>query len=295
MSEVVDFPIRPGFVIGQEVLDLYRHGLTPGDSTGWRSVDQHYTVAAGQWTLVTGIPGSGKSEWLDAMLVNLASSGWKVCFYSPENHPVPLHVSKLLEKRIGKPFREGPTPRMTKAEVETGLEWLTQRFTWLQPRQRDPMTLLATAIDWLGSDGGKKGVVLDPWNMLEHGRPSNMTETEYISLALSELTHVVREHGFHLWIVAHPAKLERGKDGRRPVPTPYDIAGSAHWYNKADNIIAVHRDQTEDDGKVEVHVQKVRFKHIGKVGYCELHWDKVTGRYLERDVEGRGWLQQVNE
>jgi len=84
-------------------------------------------------------------------------------------------------------------------------------------------------------------------------------------------------------VVAHPSKLLRGADGKRPVPTPYDIAGSAHWYNKADNIITVHRDQLEPrDQRVQIHVQKVRFKHMGRIGLAELMYDRVTGRYHER-------------
>src|SRR5690606_17801830 len=66
-----------------------------------------------------------------------------------------------------------------------------------------------------------------------------------------------------------------------PVPTPYDISGSAHWYNKADNIITVHRNQAEQTQDVDIHVQKVRFKHIGHIGVATLKYDKVTARYFE--------------
>jgi hypothetical protein len=40
---------------------------------------------------------------------------------------------------------------------------------------------------------------------------------------------------------------------------------------------------------IEVHVQKVRFKHIGRIGMVELVYDRVTGRYSEpeRDADGR--------
>jgi hypothetical protein len=28
-----------------------------------------------------------------------------------------------------------------------------------------------------------------------------------------------------------------------------------------------------------VHVKKIRFKHVGQKGKCDLHYDKNTGRY----------------
>jgi twinkle protein len=84
----------------------------------------------------------------------------------------------------------------------------------------------------------------------------------------------------------HPAKIYRNKDGTRPVPTPYDISGSAHWYNKADNIICVHRDQANGSQDVELHIQKVRFKHVGHLGLAILKYDKVTGRYFELGFSG---------
>ena len=81
-------------------LKLHRSGGLPkGSSTGWAPVDKHYTVGLGQWTVVTGVPGSGKSEWLDALLVNLAEKdGWVFAIYSPENYPTEAHLIKLCER-----------------------------------------------------------------------------------------------------------------------------------------------------------------------------------------------------
>jgi hypothetical protein len=42
-----------------------------------------------------------------------------------------------------------------------------------------------------------------------------------------------------------------------PVPTPYDISGSAHWRNKADNCLTLWRDEKEPDRPVQLHVQKI--------------------------------------
>jgi twinkle protein len=268
--------------MAKRALAIYSSGgLKRGSSTGWRNVDELYTVAPDQWTVVTGIPGSGKSEWLDAMLMNLAEGGdWEFCMYSPENYPQETHLIKLAEKLVRKPFNDGPSPRMTREEFLDACEWITKRFYWIEPDLKTPEHLLAHAIHYRNPER-KLGIVLDPWNTLEHHRGS-MSETDYVSFILSEVTKLVRGLKAHLWLVVHPTKLPRNKDGTRPVPSPYDLSGSSHWYNKADNIVTVHRDQSDEMSQiVELHVQKVRFKHIGKVGLTELRYQRTTGRYFE--------------
>ena len=126
---------------------------------------------------------------------------------------------------------------------------------------------------------GVRGLVIDPYNEIEHRRPANMTETEYVSQILGKVKRFAQNHGVHVWFVAHPVKLPR-ENGKVPVPTLYDISGSANWANKADIGFAVYRnDQAQ---QVEIYVQKVRHKWAGKIGRIELVYDKVTGRYSSR-------------
>ena len=66
-----------------------------------------------------------------------------------------------------------------------------------------------------------------------------------------------------------------------PVPTPYDISGSAHWRNKADNCVTVWRDLNLNNDLVEIHVQKIRFKENGQPGKVTLRFDRVTGCFSE--------------
>jgi twinkle protein len=102
--------------IKEQVKQLHAAGGLPkGDYCGWPSIADLYSVGLGQWTLITGTPGSGKSEWLDAVMVNLAKQGgWHFVIYSPENWPLALHHSKIIEKYIGRPFNPGPTQRFRK-------------------------------------------------------------------------------------------------------------------------------------------------------------------------------------
>lgn len=266
-----------------EVRDLWRKGLPRGERTGWAGLDQHYTVAEGQLTIVTGWPGSGKSEFLDALLVNLAGKGWKIAMFSFENQPVKLHIQKLAEKLIGKPFGDGPNERMTLEELDVCTEELAESFAFADTStgQFSVKDILNAAQPYLSQFDSKRGLVLDPWNEVEHWRPPNLSETEYVSQTLSMVRNWARVNRVHVWIVAHPQKIRR-EEGKLPVPRPDMISGSQHWWNKADACLTVFRDfDGEDRGKVEIHVQKVRFKHIGRPGAIQLEYDRVTGRYSE--------------
>lgn len=260
---------------------LYRYGMPKGMRTGWYSVDDHYTVMPGEWTLVTGIPGHGKSEWLDALMVQLAHQhGWRFAVFSPENQPTEYHLSKLAEKYTDKPFADGPVERMSPKEKDEALAFLDQHFTFVLP-ELPTVDALIERLRSIVKRHGVQGVLLDPWNEIDHTRPAGLSETEYISQSLSKFRAFTRAHGVHLWIVAHPTKLEKKSDGGYPVPTPYDVAGSAHWRNKADNCITVWRDQTQTTDFVEIHVQKIRKKSVGGVGMVKLQYLRVTGNYVE--------------
>lgn len=101
------YPIRGLFGFDDFVDDIYRYyeaGDESGVSTGWASLDTLYRVVPGELTIVTGVPNSGKSEWLDALLVNLAhAQGWTFAMCSMEKS-VRHHARQLLEKYVGRPF-----------------------------------------------------------------------------------------------------------------------------------------------------------------------------------------------
>jgi twinkle protein len=114
-----------------------------------------------------------------------------------------------------------------------------------------------------------------------------LSETEYVSQTLSEVRQWARRKNVHVFIVAHPQKMRR-EEGKLPVPKPDMISGSQHWWNKADCCVTVWRDAEALTQDVEIHVLKVRFKHIGRQGVVVLKWDRVTGRYHEPASELMG-------
>jgi twinkle protein len=261
-----------------EVWKLREVGRERGLRTGIAALDPYIRIAPGQLTLVTGIPNHGKSEFIDALTVNLANSQagsereWVTAACSFENAP-PDHEIKLAEKYLGMPFSG-----MADDELTAALDWIEQHYVFIRSEEN-----VAATIDWVLEKArgcvfrhGATGLIIDPYNELEHSRPVSMTETEYVSQLLAKLKRFATNHGVHVWIVAHPTKMQP-KDGKMPVPTLYDVSGSANWLNKCDLGIVVHRDFEND--KAEIHIQKVRDKWVGQPGQVTLDYDRATGRY----------------
>ncbi len=281
------FPLAGVFDVldtSSRVRHLRDNGWERGVSTGWDEIDRYFTVRPGELTVVTGIPNSGKSNWVDALVVNLAAiHGWRFAMFSPENQPIEDHMARIMEKYCRAPFYEGPTERMSEEDFQTSMQWAHEHFTWILPDDDKDWTIenvLETAKALIFRKG-IRGLVIDPWNELEHSRPSGMSETDYVGVALKRMRQFARHHGVHLFVVAHPAKLLRDKEGKYPIPTMYDIAGSAHWRNKADNGLCVWRDFHDDNACIEIHVQKIRFRQIGRVGYAKLRYLKPIASYRD--------------
>jgi twinkle protein len=211
----------------------------------------------------------------------MREADWRFAVCSPENVPVELHVGKLVEKFTGKPLLPGAHERVPPVQLADAVAWLEPRVFFLLPNEGWTVSDVLQRATALVRQQGIQGLVIDPWNEFEHVRTGGLSETEYVSTTMSEIRRWARLHSAHVWVVAHPQKLYRKDDGSYPVPTPYDISGSAHFRNKADCCLTVWRDEAAEATTTSIYVQKIRFRWIGGIGKIELEWDRVTGRYRD--------------
>jgi len=271
-----------------ELAKLYDEGFATVYETGWNTVDECYKVRPGEMTILTGYTGHGKSEFLDALTLNLAEQhNWSFGVCSLENLPYERHVAKLVQKVSGKPFfPDDNEERMTKAELAQAESFVDNHFHYIIPKavNIDSILEIASALIYRY---GIKGLVIDPYNELDHNRQVGITETEYVSQFLSKVRHFARKKDIAVWVVAHPTKPN--KDHKISAPTAYDISGSANWANKADNALSVFRGIGNE---VEIHVKKIRFKEVGKLGQIDLKYDHISGRY---SAWKSGFKSKVND
>ncbi|WP_103729000.1 DnaB-like helicase C-terminal domain-containing protein [Novosphingobium sp. HII-3] len=272
------------------VVGLYRmsdftdQAELPSMTTGIDCLDENMRIVLGSFTVFSGYSNMGKSTVLNTILASAIARGVNVCIASFETAPKPILRNELARALIGCSFEEFPTHKLRKDAYET----LERQVTIISNSMDDDaeidleqyLELIRIAV----IRDGAKIVVLDPWNELEHKRGRDETETDYIGRAIRTLKRFAKRYNVALWVVAHPTKPMKLKDGTIPVPSLYDISGSANWSNKADYGLIYHRaDKTKNEGTLAV--VKVRMGFPGQCGVVEVMRDEQTSRIVEYGVE----------
>ena len=278
--EAQEVPLEGVFTasdVKEELLGLFEKGLQKGATLDMGDLDDLLSVEVGRLMIVTGIPGDGKSEFLDEVAVHLSLKyDWRCAWFSPENFPVTLHHPKLIEKLIGKRFKKG---LMNLLELDAAIGYLSQNFFDILPEEGYRVDTILEKAETLVRRKGIRVFILDPYNCLEHQIPSGQSETQYISEFLEKLRSFARRRQALVILAAHPTKMKKDPmSGKFPVPTMYDISGSAAFFNKADFGIAIERDRAR--GVTRVHVQKVKFRHLGQPGIASFQYNTCCGRFV---------------
>jgi hypothetical protein len=272
----------------ESVKQFYNNGKQAGLSTGWNNINKIFTMVPSLLYVITGYPGSGKTEFILDISNNLAvSHDFTWAIYSPENYPAPFIIQNLTEKNKKMSFFG--SNRMNFSDVEESMKFLEEHYK-LIGINNESVTLdmiLNTAKD-LNIDG----LIIDPYNELEHTRPTEMSLTEFVGYNLMKLRRYARINNQIVIVSGHPAKPKKNEDGSYLVPELYDISDSAHWRNKPDIGIIIYRN--EKTGLTDIHCKKMRFKNHGCLGVESLEFDITKGTFSqqkteeEKKQEGRG-------
>lgn len=247
-------------------------------STGWADVDDCLKLWLGELMVVTGIPGHGKSTWVMNLCTNLAREhGWVCAVASFEIPTVPALRYKLRLAITG----EGKE-RWNRHLIDDADRFIQDHFVFIDDDPTgggdEDLTLewlLDRAADAVLRDGIKV-LVIDPWNEVEHARPKNESETQYVNRALRSIRRFALRYDVLAIVVVHPTK-DVGRDGASRVPTLYDCEGSAAWFNKPDHGVVIDVPNPVQNETV-VWVKKARFSWSGRKG-------DVTLEYLP-EIEG---------
>lgn len=278
LSDAPEIKLEGVFTVSdfEQSLDaLFENGMQKGVVIGHDNFDRLCSFETKRLCVVTGIPQSGKSEFIDEILERLnIRYGWRVAVFSPENAPLAYHASKLIEKFTGKKFDK---QHLSFGEYKQVKEHLEQNFFFISPAENFKLETILDRAKYLVRRRGIKILVIDPYNRLE-SEQGGRNETQYISEQLDRLTTFAQLNDVLVILMAHPTKQPRNKDGVIEAPTLYDISGSANFFNKTDFGLVVHRNRT--DNTVEVHVQKVKFRHLGECGTALFKYNLNNGRYV---------------
>ena len=264
--------------IEDEVTDFVRNGFKPGFQVGLQNFDDIFSTYTGQFITVTGIPSSGKSDFVDQMVVGYnANYGWKTAFASPENQPTYLHAHKLMRKTWqGMP---------TSADIG-GDRWnqiadhCNSSYFHIDMERYTLDSVLKKGAE-LVKRKGIKCLVIDPFNKVRDLGGSDDVN-KYTMEYLQKIEIFAKKYDVLVFIVAHPTKMYKTQDGKIEEPTMYNIKGGGEWYDASYHGILVHRDY--EAKTVKAKVLKVKFQNLGENG-AEAHfkWEPKSGCFIPHE------------
>jgi len=262
--------------IEDEVTDFVRNGFKKGYQVGLENFDNIFSTYTGQFITVTGIPSSGKSDFVDQMVVGYNRNyGWKTAFASPENAPTYLHAHKLMRKTW-----EGMP---TSADIH-GDKWnnvsshVNDNYFFIDMERYTLESVLRKGAE-LVKRKGIKCLVIDPFNKIRDVDCKTEDVNRYTMEYLTKIETFAKKFDVLVFIVAHPTKMYKDKDGKIEEPTMYNIKGGGEWYDASYHGILVHRDY--EAKTVKAKVLKVKFQNLGENG-AEAHfkWEHKSGCFI---------------
>lgn len=280
LKEAKEVPVKGAVKVNSlysDIVDLYENGVKPGEITGNEEIDKFVTWELGRISMVTGTPGSGKSEFVDYVISRLNKlHGWKATYFTPENYPLKYHYAKIHEKYSGQKFKK----ETDNTDFLSIYEYVKDNYYYILDEDDMSLDKILEITKRYIKQCGIKILVIDPYNVLDHSMGNNTSETQYISTFLDKLIKFTRFNNILTFLIAHPKKMQRGE-----VPNLYDISGSAHFYNKTDYGFTVNRNRDENglmNNDVDVYWQKIKFKHLGEQGKSEFVYNYKNGRFEPR-------------
>jgi len=257
-----------------DVTDFVRNGFKPGYQVGLRDFDSIFSTYTGQFITVTGIPSSGKSDFVDQMCVGYNQLyGWKTAYASPENQPTFLHAHKLMRKMWGGMPSEAD---INTEKWNTIADMCNSSFYHIDMEKYSLEHVLKKGAE-LVKRKGIKCLVIDPYNKVRSAKPSTDVN-QYTLDYLEQIDIFAKKYDVLVIVVAHPTKMYKDGNGKIEEPTMYNIKGGGEWYDASYHGLLVHRDY--DAQTVKVKVLKVKFQNLGENG-AEAHfkWQSDSGGY----------------
>ena len=276
--------------IEDEITDFVRNGFKKGFQVGLENFDNIFSTYTGQFITVTGIPSSGKSDFVDQMVVGYNKNyGWKTAFASPENAPTYLHAHKLMRKTWG--------GMPSKNDIGTE-KWNTiadhcnDNYFHIDMERYTLESVLQKGAE-LVKRKGIKCLVIDPFNKVRDVSCNTEDVNRYTMEYLSKIETFAKKYDVLVFIVAHPTKMYRDKDGKLEEPTMYSIKGGGEWYDASYHGILVHRDY--EAKTVKAKVLKVKFQNLGENGAeANFTWEPRSGSFIPQitdDITTMPWEQ----
>ena len=266
--------------IEDEITDFVRNGFKRGYTIGLNNFDNIFSTYTKQFITVTGIPSSGKSDFVDQMCVGYNKEyGWKTAFASPENAPTYLHAHKLMRKVWGDMPQKGDIGRDKWNKVA---DHVNDNFFFIDMERYTLESVLRKGAE-LVKRKGIKCLVIDPFNKVRDVDCKTEDVNKYTMEYLTKIETFAKKYDVLVFIVAHPTKMYKTQDGKIEEPTMYNIKGGGEWYDASYHGLLVHRDYEAKTTKVKI--LKCKFQNLGENGAeAFFKWEPKSGCFLPHEI-----------
>jgi len=251
------------------------------------SLNELIQIYEGAFIVISGLPSVGKSAFANQLAHNMARNhGWPWAIASFE-----ARVKPFVRDQLRGYLLRTPKSGWNAFDRERADNFIRSRFCFINRvggRIVDGnMADDDATVEWLIGRAeaavvryGIKGVLIDPWNEIDHTRKGGESIADYTNRAIRLLKDFAARYGVCVIVVAHPTK-EAGKAVKEgSAMTLYDIADGATWANKAEFGIIVHRGN-EKNTATQIYVRKVKHHRItGRVGDALLQYDPDVEQFV---------------
>jgi twinkle protein len=262
-----------------EITDFVKNGFKKGYQIGIPNFDEIFSTYTGQFITVTGIPSSGKSDFVDQMVVGYNQNyGWKTAFASPENAPTYLHAHKLMRKV----WQDMPRKDQIGSDKWNQVaDHVNDNFFFIDMDRYTLESVLRKGAE-LVKRKGIKCLVIDPFNKVRDVDAKTEDVNRYTMEYLTKIETFAKKFDVLVIVVAHPTKMYKDGNGKIEEPTMYNIKGGGEWYDASYHGLLVHRDY--DNKTVKAKVLKVKFQNLGENG-AEAHfkWEPRSGCFIPHE------------
>ena len=212
-----------------EVEKYFSEDLTGGLELPFKKTAEDFKIRMGELSLVTGYSASGKSAWLNQVMLHLMK----------QEKTMIASFEMLPKATLGRMCQQTGEANPNYDYIKDFLGKLEHNLYLYDPEGETTSDKVIEVIYYCAEKLGVKLMVID--SLMKCG--INEDDLNKQKAFANKLAVASRDLGIHIFIVAHSRKTANEHENAGK----FDVAGSANLTNLVDNVISVHRNKKREE------------------------------------------------